>query len=68
MKMCGPTQITGDSEDHELTHSYIVNTFMESYGSQVENADEVFSDESHYAAIVKVNSLICCTQYYTLRM
>ena len=54
MKMCGPIQITGDSEDHELTHSYIVNTFMESYGGQVENADEVFSDESHYAAIVKV--------------
>ena len=64
MKVCGPIQVTGDSEEHELTHSYIVDSFMKSYGSQVENADEVFSDESHYAAIVKVTGLLCCAQCY----
>ena len=55
--VAGPVQILGspdDDKDHELTHSYVVDTFMETYGSQVESVDEVFGEDSPYAAIVKV--------------
>ena len=51
-----PIQIltSSSSVNNELTHSHIINTFMETYGNQVESADEVFGDESQYTAIVKV--------------
>ena len=52
----GSMQIVADSGDkNELNHSHIVDTFMETYGNQVENADEVFGDESYYTTIVKVS-------------
>ena len=54
-------QILGDSVNNELTHSHIIETFMETYGNQVENADKVFGDESHYTAIVKV--CVNCVYY-----
>ena len=51
----GSLQILGSVNDrNELTHSYVVDTFMETYSNQVENVDEVFGDDSPYATVVKV--------------